>query len=113
MCLTLIVVCNTILWKVVVQLTVCVLFTVGISLEIRCGSGTMLGVVAVGKATNISFAKAKIIVDITLIVIAVVCGYFYFGTWQWQVVDTETLMSMIIVGVIMKLFDKHLDWSSQ
>ena len=113
MCLTLIVVCNTILWKVVVQLTVCVLFTVGISLEIRCGSGTMLGVVAVGKATNISFAKAKIIVDITLIVIAVVCGYFYFGTWQWQVVDTETLMSMIIVGVMMKLFDKHLDWSSQ
>ena len=68
---------------------------------------------AVGKATNISFAKAKIIVDITLIVIAVVCGYFYFGTWQCQVVDTETLMSMIIVGVMMKLFDKHLDWFSQ
>lgn len=73
----------------------------------------MLGVVAVGKATNISFAKAKIIVDITLIVIAVVCGYFYFGTWQWQVIDTEILMAMIIVGVMMKLFDKHLDWSSQ
>ena len=64
-------------------------------------------------ATNISFAKAKIIVDITLIVIAVVCGYFYFGTWQCQVVDTETLMSMIIVGVMMKLFDQQLDWFSQ
>lgn len=56
----------------------CVLFAVGISLEIRCGSVTMPGegiVVAVGKAINIPFAKAKVMVDITLIVIALVCGY--------------------------------------
>ena len=116
MWLTSIIVCNTILWKVVVQLIGCVLLAVGISLEIRCGSVTMSGegiVVAVGKATDIPFAKAKIMVDITLVVIAVGWGYFYFGTWQWKVVGAGTLISMIIVGVMVKLFDKHLEWFSQ
>ena len=116
MWLTSIIVCNTILWKVVVQLIGCVLLAVGISLEIRCGSVTMSGegiVVAVGKATDIPFAKAKIMVDITLVVIAVGWGYFYFGTWQWKVVGAGTLISMIIVGIMVKLFDKHLEWFSQ
>ena len=48
--------------EVAVQLMGCVLLAVGISLEIRCGSVTMPGegiVVAVGKATDIPFAKAK------------------------------------------------------
>lgn len=77
MWLTSIIVCNTILWKVAVQLMGCVLLAVGISLEIRCGSVTMPGegiVVAVGKATDIPFAKAKIMVDISLVVIAVAGG---------------------------------------
>lgn len=94
----------------------CVLLAVGISLEIRCGSVTMPGegiVVAVGKATDIPFAKAKIMVDISLVVIAVAWGYFYFGTWQWQVVGAGTLISMIIVGIMVKLFDKHLEWFSR
>ena len=113
---TSIIVCNTILWKVAVQLMGCVLLAVGISLEIRCGSVTMPGegiVVAVGKATDIPFAKAKIMVDISLVVIAVAWGYFYFGTWQWQVVGAGTLISMIIVGIMVKLFDKHLEWFSR
>ena len=116
MCLTSIIVCNTILWKVVIQLMGCVLLALGISLEIRCGSVTMSGegiVVAVGKATDIPFAKAKIMVDITLVVIAVAWGYFYFGTWQWQVVGVGTLISMIIVGFLVKLFDNHMEWFSQ
>ena len=116
MWLTSIIVCNTILWKVAVQLMGCVLLAVGISLEIRCGSVTMPGegiVVAVGKATDIPFAKAKIMVDISLVVIAVAWGYFYFGTWQWQVVGAGTLISMIIVGIMVKLFDKHLEWFSR
>ena len=114
--LTSIILCNTILWQVVVQLMGCVLLALGISLEIRCGSVTMPGegiAVAVSKAANIPFAKAKIMIDTTLVVIAVALGYFYFGTWQWQVVGAGTLIAMIFVGAMVRLFDRHLGWFSQ
>ena len=114
--LTSAIVCDTVLWQIAVQLMGCVLLAIGISLEIRCGSVTMPGegiAVAVSKAGRIPFAKAKITVDTTLVAIAVALGYFYFGTWQWQVVGAGTLIAMIIVGAMVKLFDKHLGWFSR
>lgn len=51
--------------------------------------------------------------DITMVVIAVALGYFYFGAWQWQVVGVGTLMAMIIVGAMVKFFDKRLEWFSR
>lgn len=116
MMLTSTIVCDTILWKIVVQLIGCTLLAIGISFEIRCGSVTMPGegiAVAVSNAVNIPFAKAKIMIDITLVVIAITIGYFYFGSWQWQVVGVGTLIAMIIVGALVKSFDKHLEWFSQ
>ncbi len=93
-----------------------VLLAIGISLEIRCGSVTMPGegiTVAVNKATGIPFAKAKIIVDITLVVIAVVLGYIYFGAWQWNVVGIGTLIAMVFVGAAVKFIDPHMEWFSR
>lgn len=116
MWLTSAIACHTVLRQTAVQLTGCVLLAIGISLEIRCGSVTMPGegiAVAISKAIKIPFAKAKITVDTTLVFIAVALGYFYFGTWQWQVVGAGTLTAMIIVGAMVKLFDKHLGWFSQ
>ncbi|MCI8997865.1 MAG: hypothetical protein HFJ95_02570 [Muribaculaceae bacterium] len=105
--------CDTMLWQVLVQLMGCVVLAVGISMEIRCGSVTMPGegiTVAVNKATGIPFAKAKIMVDITLVVIAVALGYMYFGSWQWHVVGVGTLIAMVFVGAMVKALDPHFEW---
>ncbi len=116
MWLTSIIMSDAILWEVAIQLTGCILIAIGISLEVRCGSVTMPGegiVVAISKVFKIPFAKAKIVMDITMVVIAVALGYFYFGAWQWQVVGVGTLMAMIIVGAMVKFFDKRLEWFSR
>ena len=107
---------QTLLSKAIVQLIGCCVLAVGISFEIRCGSVTMPGEglpVAISRATGILFSKAKIIVDISLVVIAVVLGYFYFGSWQWQVVGPGTLVAMILVGAVVKILEPRLDWFSK
>ncbi|MDE5953292.1 MAG: hypothetical protein K2G72_01245 [Duncaniella sp.] len=101
------------IWQTVMQLMGCLVLAVGISLEIRCGSVTMPGegiTVAVTKASGIPFAKAKIWVDISLVVIAVALGYVYFGQWQWHVVGIGTLIAMIFVGATVRFLDPHMEW---
>lgn len=110
------IICDSLVSQVIVQLAGCCVLAIGISLEIRCGSVTMPGegiTVAVNKATGIPFAKAKIIVDITLVVIAVVLGYIYFGAWQWNVVGIGTLIAMVFVGAAVKFIDPHMEWFSR
>lgn len=107
--------CDSLASKVIVQLAGCCVLAVGISLEIRCGSVTMPGegiTVAVNKATGIPFAKAKIIIDISLVALAVLLGYMFFGTWQWHVVGIGTLIAMVFVGAAVKLIDPHMGWFS-
>jgi len=116
MWLTSAMVCDTLISKVIIQLAGCVVLASGISLEIRCGSVTMPGegiTVAVNRATGIPFPKAKIIVDTTLVVVAVAIGYAYFGRWEWQVVGVGTLMAMILVGAIVKIIDPKMEWFSR
>lgn len=108
--------CDTIASQVIVQLLGCVVLAIGISLEIRCGSVTMPGegiTVAVHKAFDIPFAKAKIMVDISLVIIAVTIGYLYFGAWQWQVVGIGTLIAMVFVGAAVKFIDPKMEWFSR
>lgn len=116
MWLTSAIACDTIASQVVVQLLGCVVLAVGISLEIRCGSVTMPGegiTVAVHKAFDIPFAKAKIMIDISLVIIAVTIGYLYFGAWQWQVVGIGTLIAMVFVGSAVKFIDPKMEWFSR
>lgn len=99
--------------KCLLQIGGCCVLAVGITLEIRCGSVTMPGEgvpAALSKAFGWQFAKAKIGVDIVLVVIAVVLGYLYFGTWLWQVVGPGTLLAMILVGALVKLINPHISW---
>lgn len=104
------------IWQIVMQLMGCLVLAIGISLEIRCGSVTMPGegiTVAVTKASGIPFAKAKIMVDISLVAIAVVLGYVYFDQWQWHVVGIGTLIAMIFVGATVKFLEPHMEWFSR
>lgn len=116
MWLTSALVCTSILVKILVQLAGCVILAIGIAFEIRCGSVTMPGEgfpVAISRAFGVPFAKAKIGVDTSLVVIAVILGYIFFGTWVWNVVGPGTLMAMILVGFLVRILDPHMGWFSR
>lgn len=104
----------TTLWmQIVAQVAGCTLLGLGIALEVRCGSVTMPGEgfpVAISAVTGIEFAKVKIGVDTTLVVLAVVAGYAFFGTWQWHIVGIGTLFAMVYVGMVVRVVGRHLGW---
>ena len=99
--------------KIVAQVVGCTILGAGIALEVRCGSVTMPGEgfpVAVSSITGIPFHKTKICVDITLVVLAVVFSYIFFGAWQWYIVGIGTLFAMVYVGIVVRTASKHLSW---
>ncbi len=102
------------LWsKAVAQVAGCTVLGFGIALEVRCGSVTMPGEgfpVAVSEVTGIEFAKMKIVVDISLVVLAVVFCYVFFGAWQWYIVGIGTLFAMVYVGAVVRMVGKRLGW---
>lgn len=84
-----------------------------VAAEIRCGSVTMPGEgiqVAIARVTGKPFPIIKIAVDTILVVLAVVTGYWFFGTWPWTVVGPGTLFAMFYVGFVVKLVNPHLGW---
>jgi len=96
-----------------VQILGCTVLAVGISLEVRCGSVTMPGEgmpAAISSVSRLPFAKAKIIVDISLVVIAVVLMSVFFGRWLWRIVGPGTLFAMIYVGAIVRFLDSYMGW---
>ncbi len=103
----------TLLAKVVAQVAGCTVLGVGIALEVRCGSVTMPGEglpVAISEVTGVEFPKVKICVDTSLVVLAVVFCYVFFGAWQWYIVGIGTLFAMVYVGMVVKQVGKHLGW---
>ena len=100
-------------WRALVQFLGCTVMAVGIAFEVRCGSITMPGEglpIAIGRVTGQPFAKVKIYVDITLVVIAVASCYWFFNRWLWNVVGLGTLFAMIYVGAMVKLVGRHIGW---
>lgn len=95
------------------QLLGCTVMAAGIALEVRCGSVTMPGEglpIAIGRVTGLPFAKAKIGVDVTLVALAVVSCFVFFGRWRWNVVGVGTLFAMIYVGMAVKAIGHRLGW---
>ncbi len=103
----------TLVEKIVSQVAGCTILGLGIAVEVRCGSVTMPGEgfpVAVSSVTGIEFPKVKIAVDVSLVVLAVVFSYVFFGAWQWYIVGIGTLFAMVYVGMVVRLVGKHLGW---
>lgn len=113
MALTALLQTDSLLLRCLEQLAGCTILGFGIAFEIRCGSVTMPGEgmpVALAQVTSLPFAKAKIMVDIILVTIAVACGYAFFGHWLWNVVGIGTLFAMVYVGYVVKLTSPHIGW---
>lgn len=102
------------LWtKVIAQVIGCTILGIGIALEVRCGSVTMPGEgfpVAISNVTGVPFHKIKICVDISLVTLAVVFCYVFFGTWLWYIVGIGTLFAMVYVGTVVRAVSTHLSW---
>lgn len=99
--------------QVIAQLAGATILGCAVALEIRCGSVTMPGEgiqVAIARVTGRPFPMVKIAVDTTLVILAVISGYSFFGTWPWTVVGPGTLFAMFYVGYVVKLVNPHLGW---
>lgn len=104
---------DTLCTKVLAQVIGCTILGVGIALEVRCGSVTMPGEgfpVAISSVTGVPFHKVKICVDISLVTLAVVFCYVFFGTWLWYIVGIGTLFAMVYVGMVVRSVSTHLSW---
>lgn len=104
---------DTLCTKVLAQVIGCTILGVGIALEVRCGSVTMPGEgfpVAISSVTGVPFHKVKICVDISLVTLAVVFCYVFFGTWLWYIVGIGTLFAMVYVGMVVRSVSTHLGW---
>ena len=66
--------------------------------------------VAIARVSGRPFPIVKIIVDTTLVILAVISGYCFFGVWPWTVVGPGTLFAMFYVGYVVKMVNPHLGW---
>lgn len=102
------------LWaKAAAQMAGCTVMAGGIALEVRCGSVTMPGegiTVALSRVTGMAFPKMKIIVDSTLVALAVISSFVFFGTWRWSIIGPGTLFAMVYVGWLIKMISPRLGW---
>lgn len=104
---------QTLIAQIIAQLAGATILGVAVAAEIRCGSITMPGEgiqVAIARVWGKPFPIVKIVVDTTLVILAVISGYYFFGTWPWTVVGPGTLFAMFYVGYVVKLVNPHLGW---
>lgn len=105
--------CETLVSQILTQLAGCTVMGIGIAFEIKCGSVTMPGEgisIAVNRVSKLPFPKAKIIVDTTLVIIAVVASFIFFGRWIWSAVGIGTMFAMVYVGLVVKHTMPHIKW---
>lgn len=105
--------CGSVLSKGLTQFAGCTVMGIGIAFEVRCGSVTMPGegiTVALSRVTGMAFPKTKIIVDTSLVVLAVISSFLFFGNWQWNIIGPGTLFAMLYVGWLIKIASPHLSW---
>ncbi len=104
---------DTLVAQIAAQFAGATILGCAVALEIRCGSVTMPGEgiqVAIARVTGRPFPTVKITVDTILVILAVLSGFIFFGSWPWTVVGTGTLFAMFYVGYVVKLVNPHLGW---
>lgn len=105
--------CDTLMTQTLTQLAGCTIMGIGIAFEIKCGSVTMPGEgisIAVSQVSKLPFPKAKIIVDTTLVILAIAASFLFFGKWIWSAVGIGTLFAMVYVGLVVKYTTQHITW---
>lgn len=99
--------------QITAQFMGCTVMGFGIAMEVRCGSVTMPGegiTVALSRVSGMPFPKMKIIVDTSMVVLAVASCYLFWGAWQWNIIGPGTLFAMIYVGALVKFCGRRMGW---
>ena len=99
--------------KLLAQLAGCTILGFGIAMEVRCGSVTMPGEgmpIAITRVTGREFHQVKIMIDITLVCLAILFSYIFFGSWQWHITGVGTLFAMVYVGMVVRIVGNHMAW---
>ena len=89
------------------------LMALGVAMEMRCASITMPGEglpAALSRVNGKPFADMKILVDISLVALAVGSMFLFFGSWQWNIVGPGTLFAMLYIGLAVKFISRRLSW---
>lgn len=89
------------------------LLAFGIACEVRCDSLMLAGEglpLAIAKAVKRDFGKVKICSDTVLVAIGVVLMFAFFGHWDLKMVGVGTLVSMLYVGFMVRVFAPHIKW---
>ncbi|MBD5288700.1 hypothetical protein HDR70_00850 [bacterium] len=84
---------DAILSQIMVQFIGVTVLGCAVTCEIRCGSVKMSGEgtqVAIAHVTGKPFPIIKIMVDTLLVILAVISGFCFFGSWPWTVVGPGT-----------------------
>ncbi len=78
----------------------------GISLEVITRMVMMPGegiTLAIARVTHADFGKIKIFVDCSITLLGAISILVFFGSWQWQIIGIGTLVSMVYVGMVVRL----------
>lgn len=89
------------------------LMALGVAMEMRCASITMPGEglpAALSRVNGRPFADMKILVDISLVALAVGAMFLFFGSWKWNIVGPGTLFAMLYIGLAVKFISRRLSW---
>ena len=85
----------------------------GIACEVRCDSLMLAGEgfpLAISKFLKKDFSKVKICTDSFLVSVGVVFMFIFFGRWDWKMIGVGTLVSMVYVGYMVRVFSPHIGW---
>ena len=66
--------------------------------------------IAITRVTGLEFHQVKIMVDVTLVCLAILFSYIFFGSWQWHITGVGTLFAMVYVGMVVRTAGKHIAW---
>lgn len=105
--------CSELPMQAATQFAGCTIMAFGIAMEVRCGSVTMPGEgfpVAISRVTGKPFPRIKIMVDVTLVMLAVISCYGFWGKWRWDIIGPGTLFAMFYVGFMVKQFGRRMRW---
>lgn len=99
---------ETLLMRLVSLLVGCVILAVGISIEVAPDTLVVPGegiVRAISQVTGKPFGTTKVYFDVSLIVIAVVLSFLFFG--KLNGIGVGTVVSALTVGKFVNVIDRH------
>lgn len=100
-------------WGLFLVIVAGIVMGIGVACEVRCHSVMMPGEgiqVAIAQVTGKEFSKVKIVVDTFLVCFGLASCLVFYHVWRWDIVGLGTIISMVYIGIMVRVFSPHLGW---